>query len=259
MSRLGREGWSALCIIPQPTSWRAASACAPWISASEQVPKPSSSGQAPMRPSARPFTLPSTSAVSASASSVVCFMRPRWPSRSHVQRPRIARMPTCSTASATAATSKSVPASQKVVVPVRIISTQASSAAACSSSGVDRGVQRQQPVGQIARHRDVVEHQPAAQVLGEVDVRVHEAGRHHVAPAVDHPIGRPRRAHRAGRPHLHDVATVHQHRAVAQDPPLGVQREDRGVLDQDHCRSIRRRRSSARSFSVSKASRRSPE
>ena len=45
-------------------------------------------------------------------------------------------MPTCSTASATAATSKSVPASQNVVVPVRIISTQASSAAACSSSGV---------------------------------------------------------------------------------------------------------------------------
>ena len=45
-------------------------------------------------------------------------------------------MPTCSTASATAATSKSVPASQKVVVPVRIISTHASCAAACSSSGV---------------------------------------------------------------------------------------------------------------------------
>ncbi len=45
-------------------------------------------------------------------------------------------MPTCSTTSATAVTSKSVPASQNVVVPVRIISTQASSAAACSSSGV---------------------------------------------------------------------------------------------------------------------------
>ena len=45
-------------------------------------------------------------------------------------------MPTVSTASATAPTSKSVPASQKVVVPVRIISTQARSADTCSSSGV---------------------------------------------------------------------------------------------------------------------------
>ena len=45
-------------------------------------------------------------------------------------------MPIASTASATAATSKSVPASQNVVVPVRIISTQASCAAAASSSGV---------------------------------------------------------------------------------------------------------------------------
>ena len=45
-------------------------------------------------------------------------------------------MPTVSTASATAPTSNSVPASQNVVVPVRIISTQARSAETCSSSGV---------------------------------------------------------------------------------------------------------------------------
>ena len=44
-------------------------------------------------------------------------------------------MPSRSTASATADVSKSVPASQKVVVPVRIISP-ASSAACCSSSAV---------------------------------------------------------------------------------------------------------------------------
>ena len=45
-------------------------------------------------------------------------------------------MPICSTASATAGTSESAPASQNVVVPVRIISTQARRAAVCSSSGV---------------------------------------------------------------------------------------------------------------------------
>jgi hypothetical protein len=45
-------------------------------------------------------------------------------------------MPSRSTASATAVVSKRVPASQKVVVPVRIISMPASSAACCSSSAV---------------------------------------------------------------------------------------------------------------------------
>ena len=122
--------------MPQPTPCRSASALAPRISASEQVPNPSSNGQAPRRPPARPWTLASTSAVCPSASSVVCRRRPVWPPTSHVQRPRIARIPIASTASATAATSKSVPASQNVVVPVRIISTQASCAAAASSSGV---------------------------------------------------------------------------------------------------------------------------
>ena len=45
-------------------------------------------------------------------------------------------MPIRSTADATAPTSKSVPASQNVVVPVRIISMHARSAACCSSSAV---------------------------------------------------------------------------------------------------------------------------
>jgi hypothetical protein len=63
-------------------------------------------------------------------------MRSGPDSRSHVQRPRIARIPSRSTASATADVSKSVPASQKVVVPVRIISIPASRAACCSSSAV---------------------------------------------------------------------------------------------------------------------------
>ncbi len=103
---------------------------------SEQVPKPMSRGHAVTREPGFPFTSARTVSVRRSASSVDCFSGPGPLARSQVQRPRMARSPTASTARATAGTSKSVPASQNVVVPVRSISRQASWAAAASSSGV---------------------------------------------------------------------------------------------------------------------------
>ena len=125
-----REGWGAKCIMPQPTPCRSASAWAPWIRAWEHVPKPSRSGQARIRPPARP-------------SHVLEHRRvvPRGPRRSSAAcAPAPSRGPTSSGRGSRACrparphrpprvTSKSVPASQKVVVPVRIISMQASSAA----------------------------------------------------------------------------------------------------------------------------------
>jgi hypothetical protein len=136
VSAVLREGCEAKCIMPQPVPWRAESACAPRMRASDPVPKPISSGQALTRPLPCPFTRAIASSVSRNASAVDWASRPGPRARSQLQRPSTARRPTSSTARATAGTSKSVPASQKVVVPLRSISRQASWAAAASSSGV---------------------------------------------------------------------------------------------------------------------------
>ena len=258
VSRLGREGCSALCIIPQPTPCRPASACAPWIRASEQVPKPSSSGQAADPPVGAAVHLAEhvlgerqrlVGRLLHAPALAVEVPRPAAEDRAHPdlldhvgdgghveQRAGLAERGGAGADHLDAGELR-----RRLLLLRR-----------------DRGVQRQQPVGQVARHRDVVEHQPAAEVLGQVDVGVDEA-RHHDAPAsVDDAVRRSRRAHRRGGPDLDDVAAVHEHRAVGQDPALAVERQDRRVLDEDHGRSVRRRRSSARTLSVSKASRRSP-
>jgi hypothetical protein len=82
------------------------------------------------------LTPSSIASFSRRASAVVCRIGPGPVARSHDHRPSTARIPTVSTASATAETSNKVPASQNVVVPLRIISTQARRAETCSSSGV---------------------------------------------------------------------------------------------------------------------------
>ncbi len=56
--------------------------------------------------------------------------------RSHVQSPRVPRIPACSTAAATTPMSRTVPPSPNAVVPFLIISRHESRAEACSSSGV---------------------------------------------------------------------------------------------------------------------------
>src|SRR5260370_1160596 len=48
LSRVFRDGCDARCIIPQPTPRRAASALAPRMRPGEHVPKPRSSGHAPI-------------------------------------------------------------------------------------------------------------------------------------------------------------------------------------------------------------------
>ena len=104
----------------------------------------------------------------------------------------------------------------------------------------DHGVERDQPVREVPVDGDVVEEEAPVQVLREVHVGVHEAGEHDAAPAIDDAGGRARRAHGPGRPDLDDVPAVHQDRAVGQDPAVPVQRDDGGVLDQDHGRTVLR-------------------
>jgi hypothetical protein len=71
-------------------------------------------------------------------------------------------------------------------------------------------------------------------MLGEMDMRVHEAGQHEPAAPVDHALRRPRRPDRVRAIHLEDARAVHQHRAVAQDAARAVHGHHDGVLDEDH-------------------------
>ena len=225
---------SAQCIIPQPDAVaRRRARARPGSAPRSRCRSRGSSGHAPIRPSARPPSpLPSIVGVErAGASSVVCCMRPgpavEVPGPAAEDR---RACPTCSTASATArhVEERACLAEGRGAGADHLDAGQRARAASLLLRR-DRGVERDAASpGRYAVDRDVVEHQPAAQVLGEVDVRVHEAGRHDVPPAVDHPVGRlAAGAPSAGRPDLDDVAAVHQHRAVAQDPPLGVDGDDR--------------------------------
>jgi len=74
---------------------------------------------------------------------------------------------------------------------VRIISIPASRAACCSSSAIE--------------------------MLGEIHVGVHEAGRHHPPASVDHPVGRAGRVDFTRGADMEDAGAVHQDGAVGED------------------------------------------
>ncbi len=97
-------------------------------------------------------------------------------------------------------------------------------------------VERDQPVRQVAIDRDVVQQEPAVQVLREVHVGVDEARGHHQPATVDDAVRLARRPHLGRGSDLQDAITVGEDRAVGVDAAAGVHRDDGGVLDQDHAR-----------------------
>ena len=235
-SRVFREGCEARCIIPHPTPWRSASALAPRISSSEQVPKPSSSGHADTSPRSPAVHLLEHRLVRAQGlpGGLAHALGPRLEipgpapeDRPHAEalhrsrhRGRLEERARLAEGGGAGADHLDAGQERGVLLVLR---------------GHDR-VERDEPVGQVAVHRDVVEQQPAVEMLGEMHVGVHEAGRDHHPPRVDHPVRHPRRTHLARGPHLDDLGPVDQHGSVGEDPPPGIHRDDGAVLDEDHDR-----------------------
>ena len=222
---------------PSRSSWRAASACAPRIRASEQVPNPSSSGHA-AEAAIRRDRSPRRACSAVSASALVGRLRhagragPRGPTSSgrgpRASRPARRRRPP-------RATSKSVPASQKVVVPGPDHLDAGEQRGRLLLLRRDRRVQRQQPVGQVAWTGNVVEHQRRG------------SGARSGGRACRRSRARPRSAGRRSRDRAVAAArtdaagpTWTMSRPSTSTEPSrkirrsAIQREDRGVLDQDH-------------------------
>ena len=210
---------------PSPTPWRSASALAPWISASEHVPKPSSSGQARDAGPAAPAPIASEHRLrwprAPRRSSAACGRGRR--SRSHVHRPRIARMPTLSTASRDRA---------HVEERARLAERRGAGADHLDA-GEERGrllllrrhhrVERDQPVRAGSGRRGCRRGggRGSGARRGERACPRSRASTTGAGPSITRSGGRGGRTGR-GRPDLDDVAAVHQDRAVAQDPPLAV-------------------------------------
>ena len=204
-SRVLREGCEAKCIMPHPTPCRSASALGP----ADQRRRAGAEAEEerPRADPARPRAVHRSSIASFCAEGLLGRLphppRPRGeiPGPPAEDRPHADR----STASATAA---------DVEERARLAEGRRAGADhldAGQERGVllvlrrDDGVERDQPVGQVAVHRDVVEEQAAVEVLGEVDVGVHEAGEHHRRrPSMTRSGGRGGRTR--GGPDLDDVA-----------------------------------------------------
>ncbi len=95
-------------------------------------------------------------------------------------------------------------------------------------------VERDQPVEHIVVPAGVVGHEASGQGLaGDVDVAVHEARRGDEARAVDGLPADVPGLDVGGLADRHDTVLVDGHRAMGDDPPLGVHGQDGGVADQD--------------------------
>jgi hypothetical protein len=75
-------------------------------------------------------------------------------------------------------------------------------------------------------------------LLGEMHVRVDETGEDEMPAAIDHALGQPRRHDLRGAPHRDDALALDEHGAVHEDAPLGIHRDDHGVLDEDHGKRV---------------------
>ena len=211
--------------MPQPVPCRSARACAPRISASEQVPKPDEE-----RPRAHPrsgacFTSRSSSSVSRSGSSVDWAAAPvRGPDPTSTGREWRAARP------------RPPPGPPREVEERARFAEGGRAGAEHLEAGElggrrfllgrDGGVERHVPVRHIAVHGHVVGHETAREMLGEMHVGVDESGEDEAAPAVDHAGHRRGGPHVGGAPHLHDALAVDEHGAVEENPARGIHGDD---------------------------------
>ncbi len=147
--------------------------------------------------------------------------------------PITARIPIRCAASAAAAGVRTVPASRKQVVPLRIISIAARTTPEILVLVRDRLV-----VGPLDRVEDLglghmVRHGSAEDVERGVQVAVDEPGMDGGAGGIDRPIGLVAGGDRRVRADRHDPPAADGDRAVGEDPAFVVHRDDVAVADQE--------------------------